>query len=159
MEQEQNNQIDKSIKYDTLSTAELGWELLKFNIPKETIEILEDEGIDGLSFLELTEADLSSMKIKIGPRKKIMMLIRKQKEVADYVVEEFIVSDDGNFVDSNSSQRKENLNILVDNNNLPSTSTEIKKVSQNIFSVILFIKNTCLQFTTLVQQRKTFFNN
>ncbi|XP_043465263.1 uncharacterized protein LOC122500410 isoform X3 [Leptopilina heterotoma] len=120
----------------------------------------KDEGIDGLSFLELTEADLSSMKIKIGPRKKIMMLIRKQKEVADYkVVEEFIVSDDGNFVDSNSSQRKENLNILVDNNNLPSTSTEIKKVSQNIFSVILFIKNTCLQFTTLVQQRKTFFNN
>ncbi|XP_067215882.1 uncharacterized protein [Linepithema humile] len=53
--------------------------------------IVTDERIDNESFLELTENDLQTMNIKMGPRKRIMKLIKEKKEknvvIGDYVIE------------------------------------------------------------------------
>jgi len=43
------------------------------------ISIVSDQNIDGSSFLELTAEDFVDMKIKIGPKRNLLKIIREAK--------------------------------------------------------------------------------
>jgi hypothetical protein len=64
----------KTYDFDTLKKI-----LIEKKIPNDAIQILKEQDIDGESFLELNDNDLSLLGIKMGPKKKIISVINSIK--------------------------------------------------------------------------------
>ncbi|XP_018362717.1 PREDICTED: uncharacterized protein LOC108760928 [Trachymyrmex cornetzi] len=60
--------------------------LLTKGVPHEVLKILQDEFVDGEAFLSLTETDLKELKIKTGPRKRLLNLINAAKATNCFIV-------------------------------------------------------------------------
>ncbi|XP_074100038.1 uncharacterized protein LOC141528080 isoform X2 [Cotesia typhae] len=76
--------------YSSLSVDELSSKLLSVVDDPEIIKIFKDEDIDDAAFLQLTNEDLSQLKIKIGPKKKLLALIdslNQEKITGSYIID------------------------------------------------------------------------
>ncbi|GAB1867302.1 hypothetical protein CAJAP_08381 [Camponotus japonicus] len=106
------------------STEQLKHFLIQNGISEDAVNILKDEGVDGYAFMELTEIDLKELKIKIGPRKRILNLINACHNVSS----QEILLDEVNLVQLNTQnqifnnenvQNKENILSTTENSSSP----------------------------------------
>lgn len=109
-----------------------------------------DELIDGETFFDLTENDLTNMGIKIGPKKKIIKLITERKKVSE---EEYLVDENGKLIALNqfaADQQQYVPEQIAERRRTSTTSSKSISSHENstsIVSIYSFVK-ICHHFLT-----------
>ncbi|XP_043481277.1 uncharacterized protein LOC122510577 isoform X3 [Leptopilina heterotoma] len=144
--------MDEKKDFQSMSVQELSYSLSQF-VPAETVKILEDEGIFGSLFLELTNQDFQELKVKMAPR-KFLKKLSKECKVEQNLLVELVVQNDGSLrleKDNNSNifsvpQTKiPKITNFSGSDNIASTSgTNCTEPTVNRFSNFETVMNTLL---------------